>query len=109
MNDRDEGQERANLAQKVTLARRAISEGRFKVRPEDVNHVKELMAAHVGPLGLVDPSGLSNEALGFARVVGLAVRYLEQGEPARQENDCSIQEGQSELFRHFTHLFVALI
>lgn len=108
MNDSEEQQERANVAQKVLLARRAIEAGRIKVQPEHAKLVDELMAAPVGPLGLIDTSGLSKEALTFARVTGMAARFIEQREPAKREMEGTVQEGQSELFRHFTHLFVAL-
>jgi hypothetical protein len=108
MNDRDESQERANSAQKVHLARRAIEAGSIKVLPEHARLVDELMGPPVGPIGLIDTSVLSKEALAFARATGMAARFIEQREPLEHVMEGSVQEGQSELFRHFTYLFVAL-
>ena len=64
MNEREEQQERANVAQKVLLARRAIEAGHIKMQPEHAQFVEELMAAPIGPLGLVDTRNVKRD-IGF--------------------------------------------
>jgi hypothetical protein len=104
----EEQEDHANVAQKIVFARRAIEAGIIKTLPEHAQFVEELRRAPIGPLGLIDTSRMSQEAIAFARVVGLAARLIYEEQPTLQQLQVSTQDVQCELFRHFTHLFVAL-
>lgn len=95
---------------KVTNARRALERGELHV-PPDMEGVKELLAAPLTPFGLVDISKLSQAAIGFGRMGGMAAAVSRQflpkpTEPPRAPLDP--QEAQCELFRLFACMFAAL-
>jgi hypothetical protein len=108
VNEYEEQVNRATIAQSIVLARRAIEAGTIKVLPEHAPFAKELIAAAIGPLGLIDTNTMSQEAITFARVTGMAVRSVDENPPTLTLAEISINDVQCELFRHFTHLFFAL-
>ncbi|WP_343583431.1 hypothetical protein [Herbaspirillum sp.] len=103
----------ASLAQYVLDVIRALQEDRLKVRKEDGAFVAEMMAAPRGLLGAVDTSKLSQGAKTFARMSGMALKFMSMPEsgfapPPKTEPAVDIATSQIELFRLYSVLFTAL-
>jgi len=111
MANNEQQREHADRAQKIIFGRRALETGRIKIPPDQEQFARELLAAPIGPLGLVDVRNLSQETIRFASTLGLAARAMQHFEPEeeRKPQMLSAQEIQLELFSHFTHFFVALV
>lgn len=101
------------LAQYVLDVRRAVQDGRLKVRKEDEAVVAELMAAPRGLLGAVDTSQLSQAAKSFAKASGMALNFMwmpDYGLAATQKAAPTLDmaASQIELFELYDRLFIAL-
>lgn len=108
MSHDEEVEAKARLAQKVLAARRAVERGRLHILPEQRPLAEELVAAPLGATGLVEIEALSDAALMFARVVGMAVNFENQEKAAPSIEEIGVADSQTELFRLFARLFIAL-
>lgn len=98
-----------DTAIKVTNARRALERGDLQAPPE-MEGVQDILTAPLTPLGLVDISKLSEAAISFGRLAGMATTVGQQlpglSEPTMSPLDP--QDAQCELFRLFSLMFAAL-
>ena len=69
-------------AQKVSLVIEALKSGKLKVREQDENLARELLALPIGPMGLVNITSLSPEALSVTRAMAIGLMHF------KQEQDC---------------------
>jgi len=100
----------ASTAQRLLATWTALREGQLKVAPEYRELAKELMAARLTMVGLVNTRGLSEQALSFGRTAGFALGFVAQRRPDQHPPSESLPmtDAQSELFRLFAKLFAAL-
>lgn len=98
----------ADHAQRLLTTWRALQEGKLKVAPHLEIQAKEFMDAPLLMSGLVDTSGLSDDAVSFGRVAGLGVQFLESQGDKTSAAPMPVRDGQVELFRLFAQLFGAL-
>ncbi|WP_267102468.1 hypothetical protein [Xanthomonas sacchari] len=99
----------ASIAQGLLMARKAISEGLIHLPPHLQRHADELMSAPLTALGLVDTTGLSQEALmifkSFAATASMARQPASSdSNPAKSMSS----DLQVELFGLFSNLFSAI-
>lgn len=108
MSHDEESEAKVRLAQKVLAARRAIESGQVHVLPEQRSLADELLAAPLGATGLVKIESLSDDALGFAKAVGMAASFDFQEKANTCSEEIGVAESQAELFRLFARLYIAL-
>lgn len=96
--------------QKVSLVIEALKSGTLKVREQDEYLACELLALPIGPMGLVNITSLSSEALSVTRTMAIGLMHFKQEQDKHAgSNALALQEAQCELFRLFEKLFVTLI
>jgi hypothetical protein len=98
----------ADHAQRLLIAWKALRAGKMEVAPHLAKQATEFMAAPLLMSGLVDTSGLSDEAVLFGRMAGMGVRFFESRSEKTSVEPMPVREAQVELFRLFTQLFGAL-
>lgn len=98
----------ADHAQRLLTAWRALKDGKMKVAPHLEKQAAEFMAAPLLMSGLVDTSGLSDDAVLFGRMAGMGVRLSESKSEKTSAEPMPVRDGQVELFRLFAQLFGAL-
>lgn len=98
----------ADHAQRLLIAWKALKAGTMKVAPHLERQAGEFMAAPLLISGLVDTSGLSDDAVLFGRMAGMGVGFLESRSEKTSAEPISVREAQVELFRLFAQLFGAL-
>jgi len=98
----------ADVAQRLLTAWKALQAGTLKVAPQFRDQAAEFMAAPLTMAGLVDTSGLSEEAITFGRTAGMGVRFFESRREKPSAEPLPMTNAQPELFRLFAQLFGAL-
>lgn len=98
----------ADHAQRLLTAWKALKAGEMKVAPHLEKQAAEFMAAPLLMSGLVDTSGLSDDAVAFGRTAGMGVRFFESRSEKTSAETMPVREAQVELFRLFAQLFGAL-
>jgi hypothetical protein len=96
----------------ASKARGAIESGKAHFPPAMQKVARELVEAPLTPMGLVDISKLSKEAVSLARSFGIALSAKNEFFPEPQPSHGAplpASEAQGELFRHFSQLFAALV
>lgn len=106
MSEKDEFD--ADHAQRLLTAWRALNAGKMKVAPHLEKQAAEFMAAPLLMSGLVDTSGLSDDAVLFGRTAGMGVRFLVSQSEKKSADPMPARDAQVELFRLFAQLFGAL-
>lgn len=96
-------------ARKISLLIESLKSGKLKVRKQDEDLVRELLALPRGPTGLVDIASLTPEAVSRARAMALVVMVSHQEQHEHTaSNSLGLHDAQCKLFRLFEELFVAL-
>ncbi|MBT9595054.1 MAG: hypothetical protein IV094_03565 [Vitreoscilla sp.] len=98
----------ADHAQRLLIAWTALKAGKMKVAPHLEKQAGEFMAAPLLLSGLVDTSGLSDDAVLFGRMAGMGARFFESRSEKMSAEPMPVREAQVELFRLFAQLFGAL-
>jgi hypothetical protein len=98
----------AGHAQRLLTAWKELKAEKMKVAPHLEKQAAEFMAAPLLMSGLVDTSGLSDDAVSFGRMAGMGVRFVESRKEKSSADSMPVREAQSELFRLFAQLFGAL-
>ena len=98
----------ASIAQRLMDTRAALRDGKLKVAPALQPRADELINAPLTLTGLVDTSGLSQEAIALGRSAALGLIHFESTQEKPSTPALSIAEGQQELFSLFRQLFSAL-
>lgn len=105
----DEEKFNADHAQRLLTAWKALKAGKLKVAPHLERQAAEFMAAPLLMSGLVDTSGLSDDAVLFGRMTGMGVRLFESQSEKTRAEPMPVRDAQAELFRLFAQLFGALV
>lgn len=98
----------ADHAQRLLTAWKALKAGKMKVAPHLERQAAEFMAAPLLISGLVNTSGLSDDAVLFGRMAGKGVRFFESQSNKTSADPMPVRDAQVELFRLFAQLFGAL-
>lgn len=98
----------ADQAQRLLTAWKTLKARKMRVAPHLEKQAAEFMAAPLQMSGLVDTSGLSDEAISFGRMAGMGVRLLDSRSEKPTPPHLHVREAQLELFRLFAQLFDAL-
>ncbi len=98
----------ADHAQRLLTAWKALKAGKMRVAPHLEKQAAEFMAAPLLMSGLVDTSGLSDDAVLFGRMAGMGVRLFESQSEKTSAEPIPVRDAQVELFRLFAQLFGAL-
>ena len=96
--------------QKVSLVIDALKSGQLKVREQDEDWVRELLALPRGFMGQVDITPLSPEVLSIARAMAIGLSHFKQEQDEHASSrTLGLHDAQCELFRLFEKLFIALV
>lgn len=104
----DKGEFDADHAQRLLTAWRTLKAGKMAVAPHLEMQAAEFMAAPLLLSGLVDTSGLSDDAILFGHMAGLGVSSFESQSERASTEPMPARDAQVELFRLFAQLFGAL-
>lgn len=101
---------RIQATQQLQLVQQAIRSGKVRFPEAETVHAREIMALNLLPGQLISQDQLSPEALGLLRTLAMALAHTpREGGGGRDEGATGIRlaEGQTELFGHFSEVFIA--
>lgn len=97
-----------DTSQRLLNTWRALQEGKLNYPLEFQEQAKEILNAKLTLAGLVNITGLSEEAIQFGRMAGIATHLSNSTSENSSGIQLSMAEGQQELFHLFRQLFSAL-
>lgn len=95
-------------AQRLLTAWKALKSGNMKAAAHLERQAAEFMAAPLLISGLVDTTGLSDDAVLFGRMAGMGVSIFDSHSEKTSAEPMPVRDAQVELFRLFAQLFSAL-
>lgn len=101
-------EEQIENTQRLLNLQTAVRSGKMHFRPQDEEWVREFMAVSLRPGELLEPNRLSGKTLSFVRMTAMALRDLDMKWRDEIATEISLEDAQSELFRLFAEVFVAL-
>ncbi len=100
--------EQIDITQRLLELQVAVRSGKMNFRPQDEKLVREIMALSLKPGELLDPGRLSKQALSLVRESAMALRFINTESRNKIIAEINLSDGQSELFRLFAAVFVAM-
>lgn len=98
----------AVAAQRLLATWRALRDESLKVAPQYKKLAEEIMSAPLTMVGLVETGHLSDKAISFGQMAGMAASFSEGKKKNGPSPSLPMREAQQELFRLFAQLFGAL-